>query len=200
MKILLVGASGTIGKTIDAELSKRHEIIRAGRNSGDIRVDISEATSIEQMYQQAGKVDAVVCAAGNAYFGPFDQIREEDWYIGIRSKMMGQINLVMLGRDYVQDGGSFTLTTGILAEDPIRQGAALSMVNGAVNAFVRAAAIELAKGQRINVVSSGMVEDAVEKYGPYFPGHYPIPMWKVVSGYVRSVEGAGTGQVIRIYE
>ena len=111
MKILFVGATGTIGKKVYAELSKRHEIIQAGSKSGDIQVDMTNYGSIEAMYQKVGKVDAVICAAGNAYFGPFDKIKEEDWYIGIRSKMMGQINLVMIGQDYLNDGGSFTLTT-----------------------------------------------------------------------------------------
>ena len=199
MKILLVGATGTIGSQVAEALAQRHEVIGASSKHPEWKVDISDAESIRSLYQKLGKVDAVVSAAGHAHFGPFAEASEADFYKGIRSKMMGQINLVMIGQKYVNDGGSFTLTTGILSDDPIRMGAGLSMVNGAVNAFGMAAAVELPRGLRINVVCSGMVEDAVDKYGPYFPGHDPIPMWRVVNGYVKSVEGVRTGEIIKIY-
>lgn len=199
MKIILVGASGTIGKTVSEELSKKHEVISASAHSGDVKVDMTDRASILKMYKDIGKFDAVACAAGGAHFGPFDSMTEEDFYKGIRDKMMGQINLVMVGKDYINDGGSFTLITGILADDPIRMGVGLSMVNGAVNAFVKAAAIELKRGIRLNAVCPGLVEDAVEKYAGYFPGHNPVPMWKVVNGYMKSIKGARTGEVIKIY-
>ncbi len=199
MKIILVGASGTIGKKVYERLATRHEVIKASAHQGNIIVDITNRASIERMYKAVPNVDAVVCAAGGAHFGPFDNMTEDDFYIGIRDKMMGQINLVMVGKDYINDRGSFTLITGILAEDPIRMGLGLSMVNGAVNAFVKATAIELKRNLRINVVCPGLVEDAVEKYARYFPGHNPVSMERVVKGYIRSIEGANTGQVIKIY-
>ena len=199
MKIILIGASGTIGKHIDVALYPRHEVIRASANKGEVKVDLTDLDSIEAMYKQVGTFDAVVCAAGGAYFGPFESMTEEHFYQGIRSKMMGQINLVMVGKEYINEGGSFTLTTGILSDEPVRNGLGLSVVNGAVNAFVMAAAVELKRGIRINVVCSGMVEDSVDTYGPYFPGHTPVPMNKVTDGYVKSVEGVITGKVIRIY-
>lgn len=198
MKIILVGATGVIGRRIAQELGKRHEIIPISR-SGELSMDMSSATSIENMYQQVGESDAVICAAGSAYFGPFEEMTEEDFYTGIRSKMMGQINLVMIGRKYIKPGGSFTLTTGILADEPIRMGTGLSFVNGAVNSFVISAAAEIENHIRLNVVCPSVVEDSVDTYGPYFPGFEPIPMRKVVRGYERSVEGVITGQVIKIY-
>ena len=198
MRIIMVGASGTIGRSIHEELATRHEVITASANNGDIKVDISSRDSIQAMYDEVGTFDALVNAVGNAYFGPFETMTETDMYVGIRSKMMGQINLVMIGKNYINDNGSFTLITGILADEPIRMGAGLSTVNGAVNAFVMAAAVELQRGIRINVVSPGMVEDSLEKYGPYFPGHNAVPMQKVVNAYLKSVEGVITGQVIRV--
>jgi hypothetical protein len=105
-----------------------------------------------------------------------------------------------MGRDYVNPGGSFTLTTGILADYPVVMTTSAAMVNGGVHSFVKAAALELEHGQRINVVSSGLVEDAVDKYEAYFPGHNPIPMKKVINGYVKSVEGKGSGEIIRMYD
>jgi NAD(P)-dependent dehydrogenase (short-subunit alcohol dehydrogenase family) len=125
---------------------------------------------------------------------------EEDFYVGLKSKLMGQVNLVRLGQNYVNAGGSFTLTTGILADHPVAFTTSAAMVNGAIHSFVKAVCLELKKGIRINVVSSGLVEDAVDKYEAYFPGHNPIPMRKVVNGYVKSVEGKGTGEIIKMYD
>jgi hypothetical protein len=125
---------------------------------------------------------------------------EEDFYIGLRSKLMGQVNLVRIGRKFVNAYGSFTLTTGILADHPVDMTTSAAMVNGALHSFTKAVSLELKNGLRINVVSSGLVEDAVEKYEAYFPGHNPIPMNKVVNGYVKSIEGKGTGEIIRMYD
>lgn len=199
MRVIIVGATGTIGKHVTARLQERHDVIKVGSKSGDIQMDMTSRDSIEAMYKKAGSFDALVSVAGGAYFGPFNEMKEEDFYTGIRSKMMGQINLVMVGKDYVNEKGSFTLTTGILSEEPIRGGTGLSFVNGAVNSFTIAAAVELEKGIRLNTVCAGLVEDSIDTYGPYFPGHTPVAMPKVVDGYVKSVEGAITGQVIRIY-
>jgi NAD(P)-dependent dehydrogenase (short-subunit alcohol dehydrogenase family) len=200
MRILIIGGNGTIGKKVSEHFAKKHEVIIGGRKSGDVLVDIADSKSVEAMYQAVGKVDAVVCIAGEAKWGSFDALTEDDFYIGLKSKLMGQVNLVRFGQDYLNPGGSFTLTTGITADDPVSLTASAAMVNGGIHSFVKAVALELKNGVRINVVSSGMVEDAVEKYEAYFPGHNPIPMWKVVNGYVKSVEGSGTGEIIRMYD
>lgn len=125
---------------------------------------------------------------------------EEDFSIGLKSKLMGQVNLVRIGQKFVNAGGSFTLSTGILADDPVDMTSSPAMVNGAIHSFAKAVSLELKDGKRINVVSSGLVEDAVDKYEAYFPGHNPIPMEKVVNGFVKSIEGKGTGQIIRMYD
>jgi NAD(P)-dependent dehydrogenase (short-subunit alcohol dehydrogenase family) len=200
MKILLIGGKGTIGKKVGNHLSKKHEVLIAGRNSGDIVVDIADSQSIEAMFESVGNVDAVVCIAGDAKWAAFDTMTEEDFYIGLKSKLMGQVNLVRVGLKHVNAGGSFTLTTGILADHPVDFTTSPAMVNGGIHSFVKAAALELANGIRINVVSSGLVEDAIDKYEAYFPGHNPIPMNKVINGYVKSIEGKGTGEVIRMYD
>lgn len=198
MRILIVGGNGTIGKTVVNRFSKKHEVIVAGRNSGDVNVDIASSDSIAQMFKKVGEVDAVVNIAGDAKWDKFDALSEEDFYIGIRSKMMGQVNLVRLGRKYLNEKGSFTLTTGILADEPVDMTTSAAMVNGAIQSFVKAVAMELENGTRINVVSADLVEDAYEKYKDYFPGNTPVPMHKVVDGYVKSVEGKSNGEIIRI--
>jgi NAD(P)-dependent dehydrogenase (short-subunit alcohol dehydrogenase family) len=200
MKILIIGGNGTIGKTVSRHFAKKQQVITAGRTSGDVNLDIAESASILEMFEKIGKVDAVACIAGEAKWDNFAAMSEDDFYIGIKSKLMGQINLVRIGRDYVNPGGSFTLSTGILADHPVLMTTSPAMVNGAIHSFVKAAALELENGIRINVVSSGLVEDAVHKYGEFFPGHNPIPMHKVVNGYVKSIMGAGTGEIIRMYD
>ena len=200
MKILIIGGRGTIGKKVSAHLSKKHEVTTAGRTSGDVTVDIENSGSIKAMFESTGKVDAILCIAGEAKWAAFESMTEEDFQIGLRSKLMGQVNLVRIGQDYLNKGGSFTLTTGILADYPVVMTTSAAMVNGAIHSFVKAASLELKNEIRINVVSSGLVEDAVEKYEAYFPGHNPIPMKKVINGYVRSIEGKRTGEVITMYD
>ncbi len=200
MKILIVGGKGTIGKKVSNHLSKQHNVLIAGRNSGDVTVDITDSQSIETMFESIGKVDAVACIAGDAKWAAFDSMTEEDFYIGLRSKLMGQVNLVRIGQKYLNPGGSFTLSTGILADHPVALTTSAAMVNGGIHSFVKAVALELKNGIRINVVSSGLVEDAVDKYEAYFPGHNPIPMQKVINGYVKSIAGNGTGEIIRMYD
>ena len=199
MKILLIGGNGTIGKKVTDFLSKKHKIVIGGRNSGDVVVNIADCDSIEAMFESVGKIDAVVCIAGEAKWAPFDSMSEDDFQIGLRSKLMGQVNLVRIGQNHVDPGGSITLTTGILAEHPVLQTTSAAMVNGGIHGFVKAVSLELKKDLRINVVSPGLVEDSAEKYGVYFPGHTPVPMQKVIDGYVKSVEGKTTGEIIRIY-
>jgi NAD(P)-dependent dehydrogenase (short-subunit alcohol dehydrogenase family) len=201
MQILIIGGKGTIGKKVSEHFSKKHEVLVAGRTTDEIRVDLVDSASIEKMFAAVGKVDAIVNIAGDAKWAAFDDMSEADFYIGLKSKLMGQVNLVRIGRSYLNGGGAFTLSTGILADHPVGMTTSPAMVNGGIHSFVKAAALELMQdGLRINVVSSGLVEDAVEKYADYFPGHNPIPMWKVVNGYVKSVEGKGTGEIIRIYD
>ena len=200
MRILIIGGMGTIGKKVAKHFSQKHEVLIGGRSSGDVQVDIADSKSIEQMFSNIGPVDALISIAGEAKWAPFESLSEEDFYIGLKSKLMGQVNLVRIGKAYLTPGGSITLTTGILADDPVINTTSAAMVNGGIHSFVKAVSLELEKGIRINVVASGMVEDAYEKYKDFFPGHNPIPMNRVVNGYVRSVEGKGNGEVIRIYE
>jgi NAD(P)-dependent dehydrogenase (short-subunit alcohol dehydrogenase family) len=198
MKILIVGASGTIGTLVAGALAERHEIVKAGSKSGDVRVDIKDSGSIRKMFDSVGKLDAVLATAGKVHFGELAKMTEAEFAVGLKDKLMGQVNLVLIGRDFVNDGGSFTLTSGVLSHDPIRLGAGASMANGAIDAFVRAAAIELPRGLRINAISPGVLEESLPTYGPYFRGHDAVPGKRVANAYVKSVEGALTGQVFHV--
>ncbi len=200
MKIVIIGGNGTIGKKVTEHFSEAQETLVAGRSGGDISVDIADKSSIKKMFESVKNIDAVICVAGEAKWDTFENLSEEDFYVGIKSKLMGQINLTRIGQNYLKEGGSITLTTGILADDPVVLTASAAMVNGGIHSFVKAAALEMKRGIRLNVVSSGLVEDAVDKYQDYFPGHNAIPMAKVVNGYVRAAQGKGNGEIIRIYE
>lgn len=200
MKILIIGGNGTIGSKVSSYFSIKHEVLIAGRSGSDLLVELSNSESIEVLFKKIGPLDAIICAAGEAKWAPFNDLSEEDFYIGIRSKLMGQVNLVRIGKKYLNPNGSITLTTGILADDPVIMTTSAAMVNGAIHSFVRAVVLELDNGIRVNAVSLGLVEDAVDKYEDYFPGHNPIPMDKMLRGYIRSVEGKPNGEIIRIYD
>jgi len=193
MKILLIGATGALGKAIAAELAPRHEIIRASRK-GDVPVDITNPGSIRALFAKMGMVDAVACAAGNVVFAPLAVLTAEKYAVGLNDKLMGQVNLVLLGQPSVRDGGSFTLISGVLSGDPICAGSSASMVNGAIDAFVRAAAIELPRGLRINSVSPTVFEESMDGYGPFFRGFKPVPVAQAALAFAKSIEGAQTGQ------
>ncbi|MGN6481453.1 short chain dehydrogenase [Luteibacter sp.] len=199
MKILIVGAGGTLGKAVAAELGQRHEIIRAGRSSGDVQVDLRDGKSVEAMYDKVGELDAVVCTAGKVPFAPLDELTEDKYLEGINDKLLGQVRLVQAGMDKLRERGSFTLITGILTEQPILAGACASMVNGAVEAYVRAAAIELPRGLRINVVSPNVLTESMAGYGPFFRGFEPVDAARAALAFSRSVEGLRTGQVYKVW-
>jgi NAD(P)-dependent dehydrogenase (short-subunit alcohol dehydrogenase family) len=196
MRILVVGGEGTVGKAAISGFAKTHEIIVAGRKSGAIQVDVNDEVSVTAMYQKVGKVDAVVACTGHSYFGPVASMSPTQFLDGLKDKVMGQVNLVLLGLNHVNDGGSFTLTSGILSRDPIRQGANAAACDGALDAFVIGSAIEMPRGIRINAVSPGLLADAAQKYDGYFPGHDPVSNQRVGLAFAKSVEGAINGQIV----
>ena len=199
MKIILIGASGTLGQAVANELGQRHDIIRVGRSSGDYRVDITDSTSIRKLFEQVGGFDALISTAGKVHFGALSEMGEAEMAVGLKDKLMGQVNLVLIGSQYANDDASFTLTTGILSEQPIVLGSSASLVNGAVEGFVRSAALELPRGQRINAVSPNVLVESMEGYAPFFRGFKPVPAADAALGFARSVEGKQSGQVYKIW-
>ncbi|MBC1729613.1 short chain dehydrogenase [Listeria seeligeri] len=199
MKILLIGASGTLGSAVKERLEKKADVITAGRHSGDVTVDITSVDSIKKMYTQVGKVDAIVSATGSATFSPLTELTPEKNAVTISSKLGGQINLVLLGIDSLNDNGSFTLTTGIMMEDPIVQGASAAMANGAVTAFAKSAAIEMPRGLRINTVSPNVLEESWDRLEAFFQGFNPVPAERVARAFEKSVFGAQTGESYKVY-
>lgn len=197
-RILVIGGTGTIGTAVVKELSKRHEVVTAGHDHGDLLIDMGSESSIKEAFKKAGKLNAVVVTAGKVHFEGFNNMSAEKFQIGLNHKLMGQINIVRIGTEFVQDKGSFTLTSGILSKDPIFSGTSASAVNAAIDGFVIAAAIELPRGIRINSVSPTVVAESMDKYAAFFRGYEPVPVEKVALAYCKSVEGLQTGKTFPV--
>lgn len=196
MRVLIVGAAGHVGSAAAAALRDRHEVIEVGRNT-DPAVDLGHPESIDALFRRVGRLHAVISAVGAVPFKPLSALTREDYLSGFEGKVLNQIDLVRIGVPYLEDGGSFTLTTGVVGREPIATGVAAAMANGAVEGFVRAVSVELPRGIRINAVSPSVLEEA-EGYHASFPGFVPVPGRVVGQAFVRAVEGVQTGRVIAV--
>jgi len=195
MKIIIVGATGTMGTHLSAAFENEHEVVRVASDSGDFQVDITSTESIENLFRQVGPFDALISTAGPTFVGPWSKLNDASFRKGVEGKMMGQINLVLIGQNYINPKGSFTLITGALTNEPQRNFANASAANGAVEGFVRGAAIELENGIRINAVSPTVIENSPH-YFPYFPGEIPTTMRQLEFMFRKSVFGPVTGHII----
>jgi NAD(P)-dependent dehydrogenase (short-subunit alcohol dehydrogenase family) len=194
MKIIIIGATGTIGKAVAQALSSRHQIVRVAHSSGEHRVELTSKESIQRLFEMVAPFNAVVCAAGQARFGPLAGLTDEDFQLSLSNKLMGQVNLVRVGEPYLSDNGSFTLTSGVLAREPMTGSAAISLVNAGLEGFVRAAALEMPRGIRVNAVSPPWVSETLKSMGR--DPSAGMPAARVAEAYVESVESKRTGEVI----
>jgi NAD(P)-dependent dehydrogenase (short-subunit alcohol dehydrogenase family) len=197
-KVVVIGATGTIGRAAVGALSARHEVIEVGATRGAHRVNFTDPSEIQRLFESIGKIDHIVTAAGAVHFGRLAETTVEQFWTGLRDKLMGQVNVVLIGQSWVNDGGSFTLTSGITADQPVRNGTNASTMNKALEGFALGAAVDLERGLRINVVSPTMLEESVPTFGPYFPGFDPVSSQRVGLAYVRSIEGGDTGRVYKV--
>src|ERR1700682_5232139 len=199
MKLILIGANGKIGELVQKALAGAgHEIVKVGRKSGDFRVEIENRESVRKLYQAVGSFDAVAIAAGEVAFAPLSELTAEKWQFSLGNKLMGQISLVQEAIPFIKENGSFTLVSGVLNDEPIFAGVAASTVSGALEGFVRATAIELPKGLRINLVNPTILEESVPSMGSFFPGVIPVEGWKVGQAYKRAILGAQSGRVYKV--
>lgn len=195
MRIIVIGATGTIGSKVAKALSRNnHEVVGASRN-GDVKVDLNDPASLRALFETVRDVDAVVsCASGKAVFKPFADLTSADYELGLHTKLMGDVSLARLATDHLRDGGSITVSTGGLATNPVRGSASIAMVNAALNAFVRAAALEMPRGLRINAVSPPWVKETLVKRGmDPTPG---LAASDVAKAYVAAVEGPHQGKIL----
>jgi NAD(P)-dependent dehydrogenase (short-subunit alcohol dehydrogenase family) len=194
MRILIVGATGTIGRPLVAAVQGRHELVLASRQQAHEKVDLSDPASIRALYKRVGKLDAVVSAAGEAKFSPLAKLTDDDFAFSLKSKLMGQVNLVRYGIDSVNDGGSFTLTSGVLASQPMIGSGAVSLVNSGVEGFTRVAALEAPRGIRVNIISPPWITETLIAFKMDPTGGMPAA--DVARAYVDSIEGKQSGHVI----
>jgi NAD(P)-dependent dehydrogenase (short-subunit alcohol dehydrogenase family) len=196
MKFLVVGSTGLIGSYVAKTLSKHGTVIGVSRTT-QISVDVKDPASIKAMYEKVGKVDAVASCIGKVAFKPVTELTYEDYLMGFKDKALGQVELVRAGINYLNDGGSFTLMTGVLARDPIPSGSVAALANGAIESFTLAAAIDLPRGLRINTVSPNVLIEATS-YHPSFPGYHQVSAQSVADAYVKSILGKQSGQIYKL--
>ena len=193
MRILVIGASGTIGRAVVEALGDRHGVIAASRSKSHEQVDISDPASLRALFERVGRVDAIVSAAGNAAWKPLAELTDEDFAFSLANKLMGQVNVARYGVGVVNDGGSITLTSGVLAQQPTQGSSAVSLVNAGLEGFARAATLDAPRGIRINVVSPPWVAETLTAMGRDPSGG--VPAAKVARSYVESVEGTAGGEI-----
>jgi NAD(P)-dependent dehydrogenase (short-subunit alcohol dehydrogenase family) len=199
MKAIVIG-SGTIGSAVRRALEEKgHVVLSVGRKSGDYQADISDPASLKALFGRIGAFDAVANAAGDVFFGPLEQTTDEQWASSIKSKGMGQINLVRAALPFIADKGSFTLVSGVLTDEYIHGGTIGTSVNQLVEGFVKGAATELPRGLRINCISPTVLTESVA-YHPYFPGFIPIPAWEVGQAYLRAMSTPITGRILKLHK
>lgn len=198
MPILIIGATGTVGRAISKDLETGHDVILAGRNGPDVKLDMTDSASLLQTFQNIGEIDAMVVCAGHVPFRPFGELADQDFRDGIENKLLGQVNLVRASLSTLKPGGAIVLTSGILADEPLIGSTCAAAVNGALNAFVMALAAEQARRLRINIVSPGIVEESIATHGDYFVGFEPTSMSRLVAAYRRCLFGPISGRVIRV--
>ncbi len=194
MKVVLVGASGTLGKPIEALLREHgHEVIPATRHTQP-GLNIDDPASIRAFFKSAGEVDAVVSAAGNAPMGALPTLTDEQLLTGINSKLLGQVNLVREGLASVRPGGVFVLTGGTLAYEPWPNTSPIALVNAGLEGFVRGAAVDMPDRRRILVVHPPFVRETVEQMG-MDGAPYP-PAAEVARVYLQALTGENTGEAL----
>jgi NAD(P)-dependent dehydrogenase (short-subunit alcohol dehydrogenase family) len=199
MKAIVIG-SGTIGSAVKKALEEKgHEVVSVGRKSGDFQANISDPESLKALFSRIGSFDAVANAAGEVAFAALEQATDDQWANSIKSKGMGQINLVRAALPFIADKGSFTLVSGVLTDDFIHGGTIAAAVSYLVEGFVKSAAVELPRGIRINCISPTVLTESVA-YHPFFPGFIPVPAWEVGQAYLRAMSTPVTGRILKLHK
>lgn len=199
-RALVIGGNGTLGKAVVVKLRDYSvEVITAGRQSGDVQVDMTSTESITTLFETVRNIDYVIVAAGQTHYAKLEELTPENNMISVQGKLLGQVNIVLIGQHYINDKGSFTLVSGIIQDHPIEKGASSAMVNGAIDSFAKAAAFELPRGIRLNSVSPNLFVESAEKYKDFFIGFNPVPVEKVANTFIQSALGIETAQNFKIY-
>lgn len=196
MKIILIGATGTIGQKVHELLQKDHDVVPVGFRDGEYQVDIADKESIRSLFNQVGEVDAVISTTGLVEFGPLDELTDEQFSLGWSNKLMGQINILRTGQPFIRKGGVILLTSGMLANEPMPGSTSVSAANGAINSFIKAASLELGDKLRINAISPVFVKETMEIMG--MDSSDGLSAADTAKTYKTALEGSMTGEVIDV--
>jgi NAD(P)-dependent dehydrogenase (short-subunit alcohol dehydrogenase family) len=194
-KIAVIGHTGLIGTRVASLLTAHGHHVVGVTHETDPALDLLDAASIESFFGRV-PVDHVVVTAGDARFGGFDALDAEAFEVGLRSKLMGQVTVAMTALESLPPGGSVTLTSGALAHTPIPGSAAVALVNGALDSFVRAIALDTPPDRRINVVSPGWIRETMIRMGLDPAGGASAA--DVARLYLRAIESDAHGEVIEV--
>ena len=198
MKVLVIGATGVIGKAIVEYFKIDHQVICVGNRNGDYNVDLESKESIAKLFAAVGKVDAIISATGKGEFGKFNDQSDAVYHLVLDNKVMGQVDLVRIGLEYLNKGGSITLTSGNAARKPFPGTAAMAMGCAAIDAFVGTAALEIDEDKRINVVSPSFVKETMQMMG--MDSSHGIAAADVASYFKASVTGTANGTIFQALE
>lgn len=199
MRVIVIGATGALGKAVVGLLETHHTVVKVGKSRGDFQLDVTKPSEIEAFFKKVGSFDALVSTVGKVHFAPLEEMNLEKYTVGLHDKLLGQVNLVLIGQKFIHPQGSFTLTSGILGHTPVRTASSAMMVNKALEGFVKAAAFEMQGRFRLNVVSPTLIEESMPARGGLFEGFVPIPGRKAAEAYLQSIEGSETGKVYEVF-
>jgi NAD(P)-dependent dehydrogenase (short-subunit alcohol dehydrogenase family) len=197
-KIIVVGATGKLGKVVVEGLQKDYEVIRASRSGPDLKIDAFDFESVSDVLASIGPFDGLVSCIGGTPFKTFDELTMEDFAAGLSTKCFSQLNLAKAAIPFLRENGSITLTSGIIGDEPIIAGSCAAAANGALNMCVSTLAAEYAGKLRINVVSPSIIENSVDYYGMLFDGFEATSNESITHAYRRTISAPISGQVLQL--
>ncbi|WP_420553459.1 short chain dehydrogenase [Tenacibaculum aiptasiae] len=194
-KLILVGSTGVIGSKVKELVAKNYEIVTVNRTSGDYQLDMSDENAVEEMFKEIGSFDVLIATSGYGKWGSIEEHTIQDFHDGLNSKLMGQVNLVMIGRKYAKTNAMFVLTSGILAQYPIEGGLSLGIINAGIEAFVRGVALEM-KDKYVNVVSPSFAKETMELMG--IDASSGTPAIEFAKLYLQAIESETSGSIYQV--
>ncbi|MGW1980078.1 short chain dehydrogenase [Streptomyces sp. NPDC001889] len=193
MKVLVIGATGTVGSAVAGALEHSHQVVKASRR-GPVKVDLEDPSSLDALLGEVPDLDAVVCCAASGPLVDVASVTDDEFAAGVRGKLLGQVALARRAVRHLRDGGSVTLTGGTFSA-PLAGGSLGALINSGLEGFVGNVAGELPRSLRINLISPGWIKETLEGMGVDSADGTPVS--EVARAYVEAVEGTAQGQTIR---
>lgn len=169
--VMVVGGTSGIGLAVARHVAHEGaEVTLVGRDSERLRRaadeiggarqcigDLHDSASFTVLFDALPDIDHLVITAGTASLKTLRESTPDDLRRAVEERLVGPLSIVRAALDRLRPTGSIALTSGLLAERPIRTGAILAGAVAAIEAIVRSLALELAP-IRVNAVSPGLVD------------------------------------------